>query len=127
MREDPYAKIIAALVRPMTSQELAGAIRMKNGGHVAMLYRLMTIGAVERIKPAGSRWFLYSRVWDTVTRKQVEVLIKEHKEKENYVSPHARLISFETEDMKKKLQENDKLNRKKRGKIYVAAHWPMND
>lgn len=122
---DAYAKILSVLTKPMTANEIVDKLQLRRtSGYLAMLKRLTEVGAVSRVPhPEHRRVYVYTRLIETITSSQVKELLEVYKQEPKKLPPGARLISFDSEEMKEKLRAQDKLNRKKQGKIYVASNW----
>ena len=123
MKPDPYAAMMAVLKEPLTPQEIANRVGMRNGSHLGMIRRLYDIGAVTREKVEGHGTYKYLRTQETITREEVSQRIKERFKSENTPITGGRIISFEGRKMQEKLRESDRLHRRKSGKIYVSGNW----
>ncbi len=122
---DPYVKIMSVLTEPLTAKEIGAKIRPFRNGYALWIRNLYDAGVLTRSRhPYFSRMFVYKKVRETITEEEVKALLKaKHKPPPPVPTAGARIITFNTEEMRKKLRENDKINRRKSGKIYVSANW----
>lgn len=116
---------MAVLTEPMTSQEIGGRLKVRGGSHIPVIKRMYDAGVLSRARhPYLSRVYVYKREQETTTSAEVKAMLTaKNKAYDVPTIQGARLITFNSEEMKEKLKQNDKLNRRKSGKIYDGSSW----
>lgn len=135
---DNYYRIVAALDKPKTTQQLIDELGIIKGSIHAMLLRLLKYGAIERV---GKRvmndqqhGYLYARIMDSVRGEDVLLVNRSEKGRGKPVLkptiPGARVVDFSRRDLCNKLIETQHMTmreRKARGATISGASFSMFD
>ena len=122
---DIYSKIIRVLDRPMTAQQVAEKAGLhRTPGYLAIMKRLYDIGAVSREPhPETRKINIYRRLVDNITAAEVKKKLAALKDAPEHLPKGARLITFDSEEMQRKLRETNKLSRRAAGKAHIRVNW----
>lgn len=125
-----YNKVLSALANGerKTSNELAELIHMGKSSMGNIISAMLRKHYIEKHRvPGAIRSFKYSALATEVPISEVVGMMEPVEIEPEVKVPGARVISFDTDDMKRKLIEQDKQIRadRKRHEVHIGTSWGL--